>query len=760
MNQYSTQHYLLTGHVQGVGFRPYVYRLATQHGLVGWVRNLAGQVEIKVQGTDAALQIFADNLIKNAPPLARPHIISCTPGTTEKNFTEFKILTSETATESHVQVPPDYFTCTDCLQELHDPLDRRYRYPFINCTQCGPRYTLIHRLPYDRPNTSMADFPLCPECLAEYENPGDRRFHAQPLACPVCGPQLYFHQQDIHRHDTSTALTACIQALREGNIVAVKGIGGYHLFCAADNDTAVLRLRDNKPRPAKPLAVMFPWQGPDGLAAVKSQVTLEPAGIALLCDPQRPILLARKSSKFSLSPQIAPNLTEIGVMLPYSPLHHLLLTELATPLIATSANISGEPVLTDNTEVEQRLGHVAEAFLHHNRPIVRPADDSVFRMIAGKPRPLRLGRGKAPLELTLPINLPQPLLAVGAHLKNTIALAWQNRVVISPHIGDLDSPRSLDIFVQLSQDLQKLYHIQATTIVCDAHPHYANTRWAKQSGLPVIPVFHHHAHASALAGEFPNTDPWLIFTWDGVGFGEDGTFWGGEALYGHPGQWQRVASFRPFALPGGDKSGREPWRSALALCWETNHPWDSPPTDTTLLYHAWQQGLNCPPTTAVGRLFDAAAALTGLLHYASFEGQGPMRLEAVCTDSTTWIDLPLQQNSAGLWQTDWAPLLDYLLDNRLSVAERATGFHNSLAFALVAQAQQIRADYAIGQVGLCGGVFQNRYLTEKSVKLLNNQGFTVYLPQQLPGNDAGISFGQIIEVAVRKERIVGLEARA
>lgn len=739
------QRVILTGRVQGVGFRPYIYRLATQYHLVGWVKNQVGQVEIRVQGTEQAVKTFLAKLISQAPPLAQPQIVACDPCPLEELAT-FTIRTSEVTMDRQIHVPPDYFTCQDCLAELHDPHARRYRYPFINCTQCGPRYTLIHRLPYDRPHTSMADFTLCTECVTEYHNPADRRFHAQPLACPDCGPQLYFHQQATHIHDTAMALTATVQALQNGQIVAVKGIGGYHLLCVADNEAAISRLRQKKPRPAKPLAVMLPLKAWQTLA---EQVGIEITALAatLLLDPQRPIVLARKQAHYLFSAQIAPELAEIGVMLPYSPLHHLLLEDLAVPIIATSANISGEPVLTANAEVEQRLSSVADAFLHHNRPIVRPADDSVFRIIANKPRPFRLGRGSAPIELKLPYTLSQPVLAVGAHLKNTIALAWDNRVVISPHIGDLAAPRSLDIFTQLIDDWQNLYDVKAEIVAADAHPNYGSSHWAKQSHLPIIPIFHHHAHASALAGEFPQPQPWLIFTWDGVGLGVDGTLWGGEALYGQPGHWQRVASFRPFYLPGGEKAGREPWRSALALCWEMNCHWSKVPVNNTdLLYQAWQQRFNCPPTTAVGRLFDAAAALTGILHTAHFEGQGPMLLEAASNDTTTRIELPLQLDSMDLWQTDWSPLVDYLLNSSDSLAEQAAIFHNSLAHALLSQAKQLRTRYAIGSVGLCGGVFQNRRLTELAQQLLQEAGFSVYLMEQLPTNDASISFGQIIEV--------------
>lgn len=731
-------HYRISGQVQGVGFRPYIYRLAVQHSLVGWVKNLAGIVEIQVQGQAAALDAFADQLITQAPPLAYPHIETCVE-TPIQSFVTFTILASEATEPAVIHVPPDYFTCEACLAELHDPTDRRYRYPFINCTQCGPRYTLIKQLPYDRPHTSMADFPLCPTCLAEYRNPLDRRFHAQPLACPRCGPQLTFQTQTQLIQDTQAALTACITALRQKQIIAVKGIGGYHLLCAASSDTAILRLRANKPRPAKPLAVLLSPRWP-GLKLTEVEADL-------LQQPTRPIVLVAKPEDSLLSDQLAPGLTEIGVMYPYSPLHHLLLDLFGAPVVATSANISGEPVLTESNEVIQRLGQVADAFLHHNRPIVRPADDAVYKVIADQPRPIRLGRGNTPLELRLPHPVPYPCLAVGGHLKNTIALANADRVIISPHIGDLSSPRSLEVFTQVIADLQRLYAIQAQKILCDAHPQYASSRWARQNGLPIHTVFHHHAHASALAGEYADCQgPWLIFTWDGVGFGADGTLWGGEALYGQPGYWRRLAHIRPFYLPGGEKASRELWRSALALVWETNETWPASPVETALLQHAWQKRLNCPQTTAVGRLFDAAAALTGLLQTASFEGQGPMLLEAACVPSiTTHISLPLQKNATGLWQTDWQPLLIFLMDQSLPISQRATIFHNSLAQALLAQVEQIGADYPVEQIGLCGGVFQNRFLTEQVIHLLSQQGLKAYFPRLLPVNDAGISFGQIVD---------------
>ncbi|MEJ2508416.1 MAG: carbamoyltransferase HypF [Gammaproteobacteria bacterium] len=741
------------GRVQGVGFRPFVYRLAHSMGLGGWVQNQLGEVEVWVEGPPERIAAFTRAVIDQAPPLARPNLVASETVTPTADG-EFTIRSSRAQTAAAIHVPPDYFACDDCLRELEDPADRRYRYPFINCTQCGPRYTLICRLPYDRPNTTMAAFELCPACRAEYDNPLDRRFHAQPLACPDCGPQLEFVAGTHRIGRTDRALSACTEALRAGGIVAVKGIGGYHLMCDARNDAAVLQLRQRKHRPAKPLAVMIPRTGTDGLAAMRTEVALDETTAEALLDPVRPIVLARRRPACTLSPHIAPGLEEVGVMLPYSPLHQLLLGEFGGPLVATSANLSGEPVLTDNEEVTQRLSHVAESFLHHNRPIERPADDPVLRVIAGRPRPLRLGRGNAPRELTLPAAVDVPLLAVGGHMKNTVALAWDRRVVISPHVGDLEAPRSIAVFEAVAADLQALYGVRAERLVCDAHRGYASSRWARRQGLPVTPVFHHRAHASAIAGEFADAqgepgqdeEPWLVFTWDGVGLGEDGTLWGGEALLGQPGQWQRLARLRPMFLPGGEKTGREPWRSALAACWETGLTWPEAPPEAGPLHGIWQRRLNCPQSSAAGRLFDAAAALLGLIERASFEGQGPMLLEAICRAAAEPVALPLHEVEDGLWETDWSPLIAMLLDRARPRRERAAAFHASLAQVLRDQARLARERHGVQRIGLSGGVFQNRLLSETALAGLREDGFDAYLGVEVPSNDAGLSYGQVIEV--------------
>ncbi len=736
----------ITGQVQGVGFRPFLYRLAQRHGLVGWAKNTVGEVEVLVCGTAAALDAFAHEVIADAPAIAAPRLrrLEDWHGACPEAFS---ILPSEAGAEARIFVPPDYFTCADCLAELADPADRRRGYAFINCTQCGPRYTIIRALPYDRANTSMAEFPLCAACRREYENPADRRFHAEPVACPACGPALSWSAPGAPPPDLApAALEACVAALAAGRLVAVKGIGGYHLVCDAGNAAAIARLRELKPRPAKPLAVMFPLAGPDGLDAVRDTAVPTAAEAALLLSPQRPIVLVRKRAG-TLPEQLAPGLAELGVMLPYSPLHALLLDTLRRPLVATSANISGEPVLTDGLEVETRLAHLVEGCLHHDRAIVRPADDSVWRSTGGRPRPLRIGRGCAPVEIELAVRLQTPVLAVGAHMKNTLALAWDDRCVVSPHIGDMGSERSMEVFEQVAADLQRLYGVRAQALVCDAHPGYATARWARRSGLPVSEILHHHAHAGALAAEMGCSGPLLVFAWDGVGYGGDGSLWGGEAFLGRPGAWRRVASFRPFRLSGGERAGREPWRSAAALCWEIGVDWPACPDPEGLARAAWDRGLNTPATSAVGRLFDAAAALTGLCRHASYEGEGPMRLEAALLgpapgDATA---LPLAADAGGVLRADWAPLLAPLLDASRPLPERAALFHESLALTAVAMYRALRAIHPIAGVGATGGVLQNRRLADRMLALFAAEQVELALPTRLPANDACIAFGQVIE---------------
>jgi hydrogenase maturation protein HypF len=763
----TARYLVLSGQVQGVGFRPFVYRLALAHDISGWVKNSTGRVEIHAQGAKDQLRDFTRALIEEAPEIARP-VIWSDDIVQRLQLSGFQILDSDSSGKPAIHVPPDYFTCSECLHEMMNPRDRRHAYPFINCTQCGPRYTLIDALPYDRANTSMAGFPLCKDCAEEYTDPADRRFHAEPVACARCGPKISFGKGEVG----DKALDAALDLLLNGGILAMKGIGGYHLMCDATNDDAVQRLRERKLRPHKPLAVMFPAPLEHPLKVVGDSFDLEDKAVELLLSPARPIVLCGINKVTDLSPFIAPGLNEIGIMMPYSPLHHILLEAFNGPLVATSGNLSGEPVITDEKMSEDKLSSIADGFLHHNRPIIRPADDSVFRVVRHKPMPLRLGRGIAPLELELPFRLPRPVLATGGQMKNTVALAWDSRVVISPHIGDLGTIRSLEVFEQVIHDLQRLYQVTVEHIVCDAHPGYSASHWARQQQLPFTRIPHHRAHASALALDMPQAEDSLVFTWDGVGFGEDGTLWGGESFLGKPGQWKRFSSLRPFRLPGGEKAGREPWRSAAGLCWElgldygmrgqshiastikSNYStlatqFDSAPVPLQLLHSAWEKRLNAPVTSAMGRLFDAAASLLGQCDQESFEGQGPMLLEAACVGTARDVPMPVTQSDAGHWVFDWANLLPILQDHGIDVAQRAAIFHESMASLIVQTALIARKEHGISRVGFSGGVFQNCVLTERAASLLEKEGFEVVLSTRVPANDGGLSLGQIIEYGYR-----------
>jgi len=752
--------YLLSGHVQGVGFRPFVYRLAHECNICGWVQNRMGQVAIHAEGDLDNLQAFHYKLIHRAPLHAHP-VISQTQVAETRDYDSFTILESSEDAHKDIRVIADLPICEDCLREMNDPENRRYRYPFINCTQCGPRYTLIRKLPYDRSNTTMAEFPMCSECESEYRNPLDRRYHAEPVACPQCGPNLYFQQDNKLVTGNERSLKACVAALKAGYLVAVKGIGGYHLMADACNDEAVKRIRERKPRPHKPLAVMMLEKH------LEQHVQLDKDVRILLEDDVHPIVLIEKNKDSILSALIAPQLNEVGVMQAYSPLHQLLLQDFDGPLVATSANISGEPVLTDNTEIVQRLSKVADAYLHHNRPIQRPADDPVYRIVQGKPRVIRIGRGNAPLELSLPFAVKKPVLAVGGHMKNTIALAWEDRIVISPHIGEMDAYRSQQVFERVIHDLQKLYHVEPEVIVCDAHPQYFTTQYAVEKAeqhpeLELQKVFHHHAHAACLPGEYSDASKWLVFTWDGTGYGEDKTIWGGEALLGSGGNWQRVASMRPFFLPGGDKAAREPWRSAAAMCWDIHANYQPAIMDVDIAQYAWENKVHCPQTSSAGRMFDAAAALLGLLDKATFEGQAPMWLEAAAEQGQAeGLSLEMNLDDNGIWRTDWQWLIEVLMDKNISVANRARCFHETMALSLLHQAIQIRDEHGYFAVGLSGGVFQNRLLTNTVYSLLRRHDFQVYLPQRVPVNDGGLCFGQVVEAhAAIKSREAATESVA
>jgi hydrogenase maturation protein HypF len=604
----------------------------------------------------------------------------------------------------------------------------------------------------------MEGFVLCARCHEEYQAPDNRRFHAEPNACPECGPHLgYYDAQTRIDADSKAALDAAIEALQRGRILAVKGIGGFHLMCDAANELSVNRLRKLKHRPHKPLALMVPASGEDQLETVRELVEIEDPLIGqALTDQARPIILLPVRDGAPVCEEIAPDLSELGVMLPPSPMHRLLTDAFGKPVVATSGNISGEPVITDEQEAEQRLGEVAEGWLIHNRPIVRPADDTVKRLIHKRPRMIRFGRGSAPVEGVLPFHLDHPVLAVGGHMKNTVALAWQDRYVISPHIGELSAVRSMEIFEQVIGDLQQLYQVEAELIVCDRHPNYASSRWAHEQQRPVFKVLHHHAHASALAADDLTRDrglqeKGLVFTWDGVGYGEDNRLWGGETFIGSPGNWRRVASFRNFRLIGGDRIAHEPWRSAAALHWELEEPYTGSESEK-LAHAAWQSGLNSFESSAAGRLFDAAAAIMGITHTTSHEGEAPMRLEAMAEDVDTLESLPFHEE-AGLLRIDWAPLFYAMKADQHSIAYRAGYWHAVLANTVVTIAQHYKEQDHFDYVGLSGGVFQNRRLTEAIVAGLLAAGIACRLHENVPANDGGISYGQLIEYSASHGKI-------
>ena len=872
------------GAVQGVGFRPFIYRLATGAGLAGWVNNSPQGVFIEVEGPRPALEAFLLRLEAERPP--RSSIQSLEASWLDPvGYAGFSIRQSEAAGPRTALVLPDIATCPDCLAEIFDPHNRRHSYPFTNCTNCGPRFSIIESLPYDRANTSMKRFVMCPQCQAEYHDPLDRRFHAQPNACPACGPQLELWDRqgkllaglaagtqpppDERRSPEGSreALLAAADAIRQGQIVAVKGLGGFHLMVAAHNDQAVRRLRELKRREEKPFALMFP-----SVPAIKAVCEVSPLEERLLRSPEAPIVLLRRSHAPrstlhapTLSPSLAPGNPNLGVMLPYTPLHHLLLSALGFPVVATSGNLSDEPICTDEHEALERLGGIADLFLVHNRPIVRHVDDSIARVMMSRELVLRRARGYAPLPIHLPSairplpsalpsaisDLPSAIpsaignrpfaignsvLAVGAHLKNTIALSVGPQVFISQHIGDLETDQSFEAFRRVIADFQSLYESRPTLIAADAHPDYLSIKFARelaasssrgkeapipardqhdymeqgdvgsplsssggegrgeeadspssssrrqeaQTSLPqpstftpqLITVQHHIAHVLSCMAENELEPPVLGVSWDGTGYGTDGTVWGGEFFLITETACERVAHLRQFPLPGGDAAVKEPRRTALGLLYEmfgeaafamtglapvqAFSSAEFGPLKTMLA-----RRLNSPRTSSIGRLFDAAASLAGLRQQVRFEGQAAMELEFALDGAETTADayeLPIRSDHVSRFTfhapllLDWAPMIEALLSDlktRLPVPLLSARFHNALAEAIVAVAKRVGQP----RVVLSGGCFQNRYLTERTVERLQHEGFRPYWHQRIPPNDGGIALGQVL-AALRQTRSV------
>ncbi len=735
----------LNGAVQGVGFRPFVYNLAHQLGVTGFIINDGFGVLIEVEGQPEAVQRFLIQLHTQKPPLA--HIFSQEVEYLEKpaGYRDFVIRRSDVHSPKEVFVLPDVTTCEACLQELFNPADRRYRYPFINCTNCGPRFSIIRALPYDRPNTSMSTFQMCAECQQEYDNPTNRRFHAQPNACPRCGPQVSLwtaQGEEIARREK--ALQRVVQLLAEGHIVAIKGIGGFHLACRADMDDPVTRLRQRKHRSEKPFAVMFP-----SVEAIQRVADVTDQEIGLIISPAHPIVLVRKRQPFSLSAVIAPGLTKLGVFLPYSPLHHLLLKDLGCPLVMTSANLSDEPIVKDDVVALKKLPQFVDFLLIHNRPIVHRTDDSVVRVIAHTPVPIRRSRGYAPLPISLKVRLKRRVLAMGPHLKNTIALGWGQQVVLSQHIGDLETVDAVENFEQTVQQFMALYEFKPELIIVDAHPRYHSTRsgtqLAQKLGIPVQSLQHHAAHGYALMAErhINPDEPFLAVVWDGTGYGLDGTVWGGEFLAIHGPTFQRLAHFAPFKLPGGERAIVEPRRVALSLLFHLFGEdalnlalpplREFSPREAGVIFRAWQKGINAPWSTSAGRLFDAVASLTGLQQILSYEGQAGSRMEDL-------YRLEVQDaypfTVSGM-VIHWEPTIKALLADKAAVETRITRFINTLARIVVAFIARWE-----GPVGLSGGVFQNRPLTEMIIAQAHQKHKPVFIHQKVPPNDGGIALGQ------------------
>ena len=735
---------VIRGAVQGVGFRPFVHRLAKELALAGWVMNTGEGVVVEVEGKEDLLRQF---LLRIEPDKPGHAVISGM----ESSWLEatgcegFEIRPSPAGGPKTALVLPDIGTCGECLNEIRDPGNRRFDYPFTNCTHCGPRFSIIEGLPYDRARTSMKGFAMCAACRKEYEDPEDRRFHAQPNACPECGPQLELLVVSGECLATRTeALDQAITALREGQVVAVKGVGGFHLMVRADDDAAVRRLRERKRRGGKPFALMLAT-----VDAVREICLVSPMEERLLGSAEAPIVLMnRREGATGISGEVAPGAPQFGVMLPSNPLHHLMMRELGLPLVATSGNLSDEPICTDNAEARVRLGGIADYFLVHDRPIVRHVDDSIVRVLMGREMVLRRARGYAPMPVPLMEDADKPtVLALGAQMKNTVAVATKDRIIVSQHLGDLETVAACEAHERAVADMRALFDVSVERVAADLHPDYASTRFAEASGLPVTRVQHHHAHALSCLAENGLAEPALAVVWDGTGYGSDGTIWGGEFLKLSDGGFERVAHFRTFPLPGGDAAAREPRRSLAGMLWEAER-FDQigdrfSESERVLIGRMLSRGINTVATSSVGRLVDGVASLLGIRQLAEYEAQAAMELEFAAMGDDVGVMAVSMVDEAGPWQIDWVPWLREIGDRLAageSVGSLAAAFQHSLVASVVEVAQRAQEE----KVLLSGGCFQNRLLLEGSVSALRENGFKVYWHQRIPTNDGGISCGQAV----------------
>lgn len=760
-------HITIYGAVQGVGFRPFVYRLATELGLSGWVQNSAEGVVIEVEGAHTLIDLFRHRLEHEKPSQALIQAItySWLSVSGDKAFA----IRASTAGKKMTLVLPDVATCSDCRQEIFDPSNRRYRYPFTNCTNCGPRFSIIEALPYDRSNTTMRSFQMCQHCQVEYDNPSDRRFHAQPNACPLCGPHLELWDltsKVVASHENALRMAA--ETIRQGKIVAVKGIGGFHIMVDARNEDAIQRLRQAKCRAAKPFALMYP-----SLELIKLHCEVSELEEKVLLSPAAPIVLLQRvkiqNSKFNIAPSVAPNNPYLGIMLPYTPLHHLLLHDLGFPIIATSGNLADVPICTNEQEAIQNLSSIVDLLLVHHRAIARPVDDSVVRVLLGQVSVLRRARGYAPLPIqnqqNAKIHNSQPIvLALGAHLKNTVAFLKGQQIFVSQHLGNLATILAFKAFQQAIASFQQLYELQPTAIACDLHPDYHSTHFAhqlaKQLNIPVFPVQHHYAHALSCMAEHQLEGSVLGIVWDGTGYGLDQTIWGGEFLHITQMTCKRVAHLRPFHLPGGSKAVKEPRRSAIGILYDVfgRRVFERPELATLQSFSCLEQKilqgmlekqLNTPISSSAGRLFDAIASIIKLRQQTQFEGQAAMELEfAIDGDNTNQSYAFEILETTGIKQPrilNWTAMVKAILadvDTKTSNQQIAIKFHNTLVEMMVAIAQQVGEE----QVVLTGGCFQNQYLTQRAVARLRAEGFCPYWHQRIPANDGGIAVGQILAV--------------
>ncbi|HEY9152940.1 MAG TPA: carbamoyltransferase HypF [Anaerolineales bacterium] len=748
----------ISGIVQGVGFRPFVYNLATRLNLKGWVRNTSAGVDIEADGERDVLDAFVKALRDEAPTLS--HIDELTASFGPANgFRSFEIVHSESIDSAFQPISPDVAICDDCLRELFDPSDRHYRYPFINCTNCGPRFTIIKDIPYDRPKTTMAPFAMCPDCEREYTDPSNRRFHAQPVACPVCGPHVWLEIRNTQNATDEEAIQKTRQLLAEGKIIAIKGLGGFHLACDATNAESVTELRKRKLRVDKPFALMM-----SDLETIERHCFVSDTERELLQSTARPIVLLKRKPESNIALEVAPKQDTIGIMLPYTPLHYLLLEkadDFPQALVMTSGNLSEEPIATDNVEVRQRLSSLADAFLLHNRDIYIRCDDSVVRVFEKEIYPIRRSRGYAPFPVKLPREFP-PLLAAGSELKNTFCITNKNYAFLSHHIGDMENYETLKSFEQGVEHFERLFRVTPEAIAYDLHPNYLATRYAleraERENLPAIGVQHHHAHIAACMAEhgLDGSQPVIGLSFDGTGYGEDGAIWGGEFLVADYKSYQRPFHLGYFPLPGGDASIKKPARTALALLWSLGMEWDKHlasvvefnQEERNILKIQLEKKINAPMTSSMGRLFDAAAALAGVRQTVNYEGQAAIEFEALADpDEAGGYSFALEQAQVGVGSAFEALIKDVRAG--IPVSKISARFHNGLAETIRSTVKKINQETGIRTIALSGGVWQNLTLLGRTLSLLHSDGFTVYLHRQVPTNDGGLSLGQAVIAANR-----------